>query len=99
MRFLLLAVLVGLALVVAAGVLYRRDNDAEIAQVLGMAPWAPEKEEKDDSLGAMAGRAVDLAGQAVDRVDAKRSLTDLLERAKVPLRPGEFVIVMIAGCL
>ena len=102
MRFVLLAVLVGLALVVTAGVLYRRDNDAEIAQVLGMAPWSPEKEAKDDkeqSLGAMAGRVVDLAGQAVDRVDAKRSLTDLLERAKVPLRPGEFVIVMIAGCL
>ncbi len=35
----------------------------------------------------------------MDRVDAKRSLTDLLERAKVPLRPGEFVIVTIAGCL
>jgi tight adherence protein B len=99
MTFVLLAVLVGLALVVAAGVLHRRDNDAEIAQVLGMAPWSPEKEEKDGSLGAMTGRAVDLAGQAVDRVDAKRSLTDLLERAKVPLRPGEFVIVTIAGCL
>ncbi len=99
MRFVLLAVLVGLALVVAAGVLYRKDNDADMAQVLGMAPWSPEKEEKDDSLGAMTGRAVDLAGQAVDRMDAKRSLTDLLERAKVPLRPGEFVIVMIAGCL
>ena len=53
MRFVLLAVLVGLALVVAAGVLYRKDNDADMAQVLGMAPWSPEKEEKDDSLGAI----------------------------------------------
>lgn len=101
MRFVLLALLVGLALLAAAGVLYRRDKDAEIAGLLGMAPWSPEKEEKDDkeSLGAMTGRAVDLAGQALDRVDGKRSLTDLLERAQVPLRPGEFVIITIAGCL
>ena len=102
MRFVLLTLLVGLVLLAAAGVLYRRDNDADIAGLLGMAPWSPEKAEKDDkeqSLGAMTGRAVDLAGQAVDRVDGKRSLTDLLDRAQVPLRPGEFVIVTIAGSL
>ena len=82
MILVLVAVLGGLGLLLAAGILHRRDNDADLAGLLGITPWAPEQEEKDESLSAMTGRVVDLAGQAVDRVDAKRSLSDLLERAK-----------------
>jgi len=95
----LVAVLGGLGLLVSAWILHHRDSDADIAGLLGMSPWAPAKEEKDESLSAMTGRVVDLAGQAVDRVDAKRSLSDLLERAKVPLRPGEFVVIVVGGAL
>lgn len=99
MTLVFVAVLGGLGLLVAAGILHRRDTDADMAGILGMSPWAPEQEEKDESLSAMTGRVVDLAGQAVDRVDAKRSLSDLLERAKVPLRPGEFVVTVVGGAL
>ena len=104
MTFVVLFVLVGLGLIAAALILHRKDQDADLAGALGMAPWAREQddddeEEREESLSAMAGRAVDLAGQAVDRMDGKRSLSDLLERAKVPLRPGEFVIILIAGAL
>ncbi|MGI8806335.1 MAG: type II secretion system F family protein [Acidimicrobiales bacterium] len=98
-----LAVVGGLVLVVAAAILHRRDQDAEIAGLLGMAPWSsPEKEEDadgEDHLSAVTSRAVDLAGQVVERMDAKRSLSDLLERAKVPLRPGEFMVVLVGGAL
>ena len=105
MTVVVLVVLLGLGLIAAALFLHRKDQDADLAGVLGMAPWAraeddeDDDEEREESLSAMAGRAVDLAGQAVDRMDGKRSLSDLLERAKVPLRPGEFVIILIAGAL
>jgi len=103
MTVLVLVVLMGFGLVAAALVLHRKDQDADLAGVLRMAPWAREadddEDEREESLSAMAGRAVGLAGQAVDRMDGKRSLSDLLERAKVPLQPGEFVIILTAGAL
>ena len=100
MPFVLLAIVAGLALIVGAVMLHRRDQDVAIADLLGIAPVLPAEEgERDETLRAVTDRAVDLAGQAVDRMDGKRSLGDLLDRAKVPLRPGEFVIVMIGGAL
>ena len=97
----LLVVLAGIGLLVAGAIMYRRDEDAAIADVLGMAPasFGEEREEREESLGAVTGRAVDLAGQAVDVMDKKRSLGVLLDRAQIPMRPGEFVIVIVAASL
>ncbi|MDQ6725771.1 MAG: type II secretion system F family protein [Actinomycetota bacterium] len=93
----LFAVLCGLALLLAAGLSYRLDQDNALADLLGMAPSTPEVDDGgEDELTGVTGRAVDLAGQVVEKVDRDRSLGNLLERARIPLRPGEFVIVV--GC-
>jgi tight adherence protein B len=47
----------------------------------------------------MTDRVVNLAGQVVDRMDRGRSLGQALERARVPLRPGEFVVVLTGASL
>lgn len=91
-------IVAGLGLLLAATVLSRRDEEREMAELLGVVTQAPV-EEREESLSAMTDRAVDLAGQAVERMDSKRSLNDLLERAKIPLRPGEFVIIVVGGTL
>jgi tight adherence protein B len=99
MLLVVLAVAVGLGLIVGAIVLNRRDQDRAMGELLGMDQVSRIEVDTEESLGAMSGKAVDLAGQAVDRMDKKRSLDDLLERAKVPLRPGEFVIIVVGGAL
>jgi tight adherence protein B len=96
---LIAAILMGLVLIVAAGISFRRDKERDMAALLGMVIRTPVVEEHDEALGPVAGRAVDLAGQAVDRMDSKRSLDNLLERARIPLRPGEFVIVVAGAAL
>ncbi len=98
MVVVVVAVVVGLGLVFVANVLNRQDQDREIAAVLGHTSSEPVGEH-DETLAVMTGRAVDLAGQAVDRIDPKQALNDLLERARIPLRPGEFVIVVVGGTL
>jgi tight adherence protein B len=98
MALALFAVIAGLGLVVAAVFLYRKDEDADIADVLGMAPRT-FGEERDEAMSPLTVRAVEMAGQAVDRMDRERSLSGMLERAKIPLRPGEFVIVVVCGAL
>ena len=98
MVLVVLALVGGLALLVTALILNRQDEDAAIADVLGMAP-AVFGDERDELLGSMAGRAVDFAGQAVEAMDKQRSLGVLLDRARIPLRPGEFVIVVVGGGL
>ncbi|MDQ4089787.1 MAG: type II secretion system F family protein [Actinomycetota bacterium] len=97
MAIVVLAVVLGLGLLVAAAILHRRDEDTDIADVLGMAPhtFAEEREE----MSPLTVRAVEMAGQAVEVMDRERSLSNLLERAKIPLRPGEFVIVVVGGAL
>jgi tight adherence protein B len=100
-KLLLLAVLGGIGLLVAAWVLNRRDQDAVIADVLGMAPadFGEEREGREEALSAVTGRAVDLAGQAVEAMDRQNALALLLDRARIPLRPGEFVIVVVGAAL
>jgi tight adherence protein B len=88
----------GMGLLVTAVVLHRREQDAIMTEVLGLA-LAPRPGDVDEALTAVTVRAVDLAGQAVERVDSARSLNGLLERARIPLRPGEFVIVAMGGAL
>jgi tight adherence protein B len=92
-----LAVVLGLGLLAAAAILYRRDEDTDIADVLGMAPHTLAEER--DEMSPLTVRAVEMAGQAVEVMDRERSLGNLLERAKIPLRPGEFVIVVVGGAL
>ena len=101
MTLVFLTVLAGIGLLIVGMILYRRDEDAVIADVLGMAPasFGDDGEDREETLSMVTGRAVDLAGQAVDAMDKKRSLGLVLDRAQIPIRPGEFVIVILAASL
>ena len=94
----LLAILVGAGVMVVAGLLYRRERGRAIDELLGLSPLTLE-EERPDPASPLTDRAVDLAGQMVERFDRARSLSNALERAKIPLRPGEFLIVVVGGTL
>ncbi len=88
----------GLALIIATLVMHRREQDDALDDLLGLSALTFGGGD-DESLSPLTDRAVDLAGQAVERMDRDRSLGNLLERAKVPLRPGEFVIILAGGSL
>src|SRR3546814_14253811 len=81
------------------GRVYRREE--ELAQILDL-PWG----EQDVELQAIAQRrspivenTVGAATALVDSFDAKGALLAKLERSRVPMRPGEFVVVTVAGGL
>jgi len=87
----LIAAMAGLAIMVAATIGQRKEHGLTIEDILGT-PYLPEPA-TDKELSAVTGAAVQLAGQVVDRVDRDRTLGQALDRAKIPLRPGEYVII------
>src|SRR5688572_12650109 len=91
----------GLALLVVGllGRVYERED--QLADILDL-PWG----ERDVDLGSAVEQhssivesTVGVAGRLVDQLDAKGSLLLLLERSRLPVRPGEFVLFVIAGGL
>jgi tight adherence protein B len=99
MVFTLMLILGGIALMVGSAVSSRRSELQEIDDLLGLAPLAAQADTGDEELSVLTDRAVGLAGELVDRMDRKRSLGSTLQRAQIPLRPGEFVIVVGGGAL
>ena len=89
----------GLALL-AVGLLSRvYDREEQLAEILDL-PWG----EKDVDLRAaveqhssIVENTIGVAGKLIEQVDAKGSLLTLLEQARLPLRPGEFMLVGLAG--
>jgi tight adherence protein B len=87
---------------IAVGVLgrvYKREE--QLVQILDL-PWG----EQDVELQTVAQHrspivenTVGAATALVDSFDAKGALLAKLERSRVPLRPGEFVVVTVAGGL
>ncbi len=89
----------GLALLVV-GLLSRvYEREEQLADILDL-PWG----ERDVDLGAaveqhssLVENTIGVAGRLIEQVDAKGSLLSLLERARLPMRPGEFVLFVISG--
>ena len=89
----------GLALL-AVGVLSRvYEREEALADILDL-PWG----ERDIDLAAaidhhstLVETTVGAAGKVIERLDAKGSLLTLLEQARLPIRPGEFVLFVIAA--
>lgn len=89
----------GLALV-AVGLLSRvYEREEALADILDL-PWG----EKDVDLSATIGQhsslvesTIGVAGKLVEQLDAKGSLFRLLEQARLPVRPGEFLLFLLAG--
>lgn len=91
----------GLSLLVV-GVLSRFSaRDEELAAILDL-PWG----EQDVDLGAVTAQRGNLlegtigaAGSLVESLDARGALRSRLERARLPLRPGEFALLVGVGGL
>ncbi|MEW6154068.1 MAG: type II secretion system F family protein [Actinomycetota bacterium] len=99
MTIALLALSTGVALIGLSALLHRSSRQHEMDELLGLLPFPLEEGKDGAAVSALASRATDLATQMVDKVDQKRSLSSSLERASIPLRPGEFVVVTVAGGL
>jgi tight adherence protein B len=91
----------GLSLLVV-GLLSRvYDREEQLADILDL-PWG----ERDVDLGAsidqhssLVENTIGVAGKLIEQVDAKGNLLTLLERARVPIRPGELVLFVLSGGL
>lgn len=89
---------VGLALIVTSLLTRARRQDEELAEILDL-PFG----EQDVPVEAVSERApmfegtIDLAGRMVEQLDSGGNLARKLERANLPIRPGEFVVLTLAG--
>ena len=95
---LLAAVLVGggMALAVTGYLSRVYQRDEQLADILDL-PYGEHDVPIADVLdqhSAIVDNLSGLAGKFVDQVDAKGSLLTLLEQARVPVRPGEFVVIV-----
>ncbi|HEX8771517.1 MAG TPA: type II secretion system F family protein, partial [Acidimicrobiales bacterium] len=99
----IVAVGLGLALF-AAGLLARvRDREKALAEILDL-PFG-ERDVQVESLSEAEGYSplvegtIDLAGRVVDQFDSKGSMAESLERARIPVRPGEYLVITVAGTI
>jgi tight adherence protein B len=91
----------GLALVVG-GLLFRgRERDKALAEILDL-PFG-ERDVRPEALtegySPLVEGTIGLAGKMVDQFDEKGDLRAALERARIPMRPGEYVITSGAATL
>jgi tight adherence protein B len=101
---LLPALLVGGGLaIVITGLLSRlRQRDESLAEILDL-PYGEQDvpvtavTERSNTMFEGAAGLVNVASSLVERFDERRSLGQLLERAQLALRPGEYIILSVAG--
>ena len=95
---------VGLGLSVVGGLLRVSQRDESLADILDLpygeqdVPVAAVTERTGAMFEGTAG-IVEVANRAVSAFDARGSLSILLERARLPIRAGEYVIFAICGGL
>ena len=96
------AVGLGLALV-CAGILWRaRERERALAEILEL-PFGerdvPVEAISEGGYSPLVEGTIGLAGRMVDQFDQKNALAANLERARLPVRPGEYVVISGAGTL
>jgi len=99
--FAMVFVGLGLALVVG-GLLFRvREREKALAEILEL-PFG-ERDVRPDTVSEGYGHLVEgtigLAGKMVDQFDEKGDMRAALERARIPMRPGEYLIISGAATL
>lgn len=99
--FAMIAVGLGMALVVG-GLLFRvREREKALAEILDL-PFG-ERDVRPDSLtdgySPLVEGTIGLAGKVVDQFDEKGDVRAALERARIPMRPGEYVVTAGAATL
>ncbi|MGI8806303.1 MAG: type II secretion system F family protein [Acidimicrobiales bacterium] len=91
----------GLALMVG-GFLFRvRERERALAEILEL-PFG-ERDVRPDSLpegyGTLVEGTIGLAGKVVDQFDDKGAMRGALERARIPMRPGEYAVTATGATL
>jgi tight adherence protein B len=99
--FAMIAVGSGLALVVG-GILYRvREREQALAEILDL-PFG-ERDVRPDALdegySPLVEGTIGFAAKMVDQFDEKGDVRAALERARIPMRPGEYVLTAGAATL
>ncbi len=95
------AVGAGLLLVVVGMLSRSRDRQRQLAEILEL-PYGERDvrvEGVTENLSPLVEGTIQAAGRMVTQFDSKGSMALSLERARIPLRPGEFVLVTLAGSL
>jgi tight adherence protein B len=89
----------GLSMVVAGWLVRVRERDKRLAEILDL-PFG-ERDVRVESLtetrSPIAEGAVGFAGRMVTQFDSKGALKTSLERARIPMKPGEFVVITACG--
>ena len=96
----------GVACLVVGLLLRARERERNLADILDL-PFGERDvpiEAVTEGRNALAEGAVSMAGRMVSQFDTKNSLAQTLERARIPLKPGEYVLVVacagiVAGSL
>jgi len=91
----------GLALAAVGFLMRVRQREQALAEILDL-PYGERDvpiEAVSETRPALVEGTVQLAARVVSQFDTKGSLAGNLEQAHIPLRPGEYVIVTIAGGL
>jgi tight adherence protein B len=76
-------------------------QEEELAKILDL-PYGEKDVDVEavvDQHSTIVENTIGLAGKMIDQIDAKGSLLSRLEKARVPLRPGEFVIVVASSAV
>ena len=76
---------------------YRREE--RLAEILDL-PWGEKDVDLDAAVeqhSSLVENTIGVAGRLIDQMDDKGKLLILLERARLPVRPGEFAIFVLSG--
>ena len=97
----------GLTCVVVGFLLRARERAAVMHDLMSLARYGEGELDDEDALDAIAApsyelsgfgnAAVSFAGRVVTQLDAQGSLAASLEKARIPLRSGEYAIVVACG--
>lgn len=89
----------GMALL-AVGMLTRvYQREERLADILDL-PWGEKDVDLDAAVeqhSSIVENTIGVAGRIIDQMDGKGKLLTLLERSRLPVRPGEFALFVVAG--
>jgi len=85
----------GVALVILGIMLRARERERQLADILDL-PFGERDvpPEAIEQRAALVEGTVGFANRMVEQFDAKGALAQALERARIPIRPGEFVVIV-----